>query len=201
MQHGSRGWLRPDIMEVRRVPPFLRGREGSSRSSSPSRGMRSPSPNGLLERRSPSPSPRCRSPTPTGMSSLGASFSCASLAGERQILNTMQPFDRAVATSPQRFSQAFQSRSPRFAPRRCFSGNDPRAIQADDPFSGHAHQYQLAESPGDFRFGVRVKEPRRLHSAFLATPRPPFAPPCAYYETGAGTGQLRRPRLSHLAHM
>jgi hypothetical protein len=45
----------------------------------------------------------------------------------------------------------FRSTSPRLSPTRTFSGSDPRALLADDPFDGrHAHQYQPAGGSGGY---------------------------------------------------
>ena len=159
--------------------------------------VRSPRPDRLMRSISRSSSPsRSISPlraamdrggvSPGGGPALALRPEERQLLGERQLPGTKQPFDRFVATSPQRFSQAFMSRSPRFSPSRCFNGRDPRAIQADDPFRG---EYQYAYQ---FQHNTRqtlVKEPKRMHSAFLSTPRPPFCPPPALYE-GGGTRRL-----------
>ena len=89
----------------------------------------------------------------------------------------------------QRCSMAFQSRSPRFTPGRTYSGSDPRALLADDPFRGtHPYQYQseniykrhfkggrdIYDQPSTmtsvgFRFGVVVQEPSRPTTPFTST--------------------------------
>ena len=85
--------------------------------------------------------------------------------------------------SPQRCSTAFLSRSPRFSPTRTFSGNDPRALLAEDPFKGrHQYQYQSPRAyrqvfknnynlfgEDKFRYGVQVKEPKRAMQPFTST--------------------------------
>ena len=93
----------------------------------------------------------------------------------------------SMALSSCRCSAAFQSTAPRFAPPRTFSGSDPRAILAQDTVSGLKHLYQYQSRrvynsgtlgrggrvlyPGvdAFRYGVIVKEPRRVTSPFAST--------------------------------
>jgi len=99
---------------------------------------------------------------------------------------------QTMARSSCNCSMAFRSTQPRFAPNRTFGGRDPRAILAEDSFTGkHAFQYQSPRAyvynrgsterpfgqkagpngPGvdSFRYGVIVKEPSRANTPFAST--------------------------------
>lgn len=88
-------------------------------------------------------------------------------------------FGQITTRSPLRCTQAFQSRSPRFSPTRTFSGKDPRALLAEDPFKGrHPFQYQSPHvyrqrrqpfQSDSFRYGIMVKDPARPTSPFQST--------------------------------
>jgi len=86
-----------------------------------------------------------------------------------------QTIDSRVSHSAQRYSNAFNSRSPRFAPTRYFSGQDPRQQMAAVPFKSHDHKYCYPMSmPGasewpQYPHSLAVREPSREHGIFSSS--------------------------------
>ena len=95
-------------------------------------------------RNSPRPSTEKRASVPPSRTPRAALLPVRRIANPAPMASfgSSMTLSQQSISSPQRYSMAFASRTPRFAPMRTFSGSDPRAILAEDPFRC-AHYFPL----------------------------------------------------------